>query len=125
MWGRAIRFRSPKNIVDEAEYLHTEFNIRQIAFFDDTINIPQQRAFEICDEIIKRGLHKKMSFTCQMRANEQLTSLELFQRMKEANFVRVEFGIESGSQKVLNFIQKSLKVDEAKRARARAASLGR
>jgi anaerobic magnesium-protoporphyrin IX monomethyl ester cyclase len=115
-WNRIIRFRSVRNIVDEIEYLHKNFNIRAITFFDDTINITQRRALEICDEIVRRGLHKKMSFTCQMKANRQLVSLELFKKMKEANFVQVEFGIESGSQKVLDSIRKSLTVSEAKQA---------
>jgi len=116
MWGRQLRLRSAKSIVDEIEYLHHTFGIIRITFFDDTINIPQRRAIEICNEIIKRELHREMSFVCQMRANRQFISLELFKRMKEANFVQVEFGIESGSQKVLNSIRKSLIVDEAKYA---------
>lgn len=124
MWGRVIRFRSPKNIVDEIEYLHSKFGIQNITFFDDALNISPQRAFKICDEIIKRGLHKRMSFTCQMRANKQLVTLELLKKMKEANFIQVEFGIESGSQKVLNSIKKSLTLDEVRRAVALARKAG-
>jgi len=116
MWGNHLRLRSARNIVEEIEHLHRMFGINRIVFFDDTLNIPQRRAFEICNEIIRRGLHTKMSFACQMRANKQLVSFELFKKMSEANFIRVELGIESGSQRVLDSIAKSLKVDEARRA---------
>jgi len=116
MWHRRLRYRSASCIVDEIERLHNALNIDSIMFFDDTLNIPQQRAFEVCDEIIKRGLNKKMEFTCMLRSNRQFVSSELFSKMREANFTRVEFGIESGSQRVLDSLHKSLTVEEAKRA---------
>jgi len=115
-WGAGVRFRSAQNIADEIEYLHREFGIERVTFFDDTINIPPQRAIAICDELIKRKLHKDMSFECQMRANRQLISPEVFNKMREANFIAVYFGIESGSDKVLRAINKSLTSEEAMRA---------
>jgi anaerobic magnesium-protoporphyrin IX monomethyl ester cyclase len=123
MWG-SIRTRSTQNIVDEIEFLNSKFGSKRINFFDDTLNIPQTRAIEFCDEIIKRGLHKKMSFSCQMRVNRQFVSPELFQKMKEANFVRVDFGIESGSERVLKSIRKSLTPDEARQAVRMARKAG-
>jgi anaerobic magnesium-protoporphyrin IX monomethyl ester cyclase len=123
-WNRIITFRSVNNIMNEIEYLNKNFNIRAVNFFDDTMNITQQRITEICNEIIKRGLNKKMRFTCQMKANKQCVSLELFKKMKEANFVQVEFGIESGSQRILNSIRKSLTVGEAKQAIGLARKAG-
>jgi radical SAM superfamily enzyme YgiQ (UPF0313 family) len=124
MWGRIIRFRSPLSIVDEIEYLHQEFGIQHITFFDDTINIPQQRAIEICNETIKRKLHKKMSFECQLRANKQLISVELFKKLKEANFVTIGIGIESGSERILQSMKKSLTLDEAREAIKMARRVG-
>jgi len=124
MWGRVVRYRSAKNIVDEIQYLYDKFGIQSTVFFDDNLNIPQQRAIEICDEIIGRNLHKRMSFVCQMRANRQFVSTKLFKKMKEANFIRVEFGIESGSEKVLKSIRKSITLDEARRAVRMAQQAG-
>jgi radical SAM superfamily enzyme YgiQ (UPF0313 family) len=124
MWGSATRFRSTTNIVDEIEYLYNEFHIQNIVFFDDTLNISQRRTIEICEKIIKRGFHKKVSFECQLRVNKQLVSPELFQKMKEANFVSIDFGIESASARVLKSIGKSLTPDEAKRAIRMARKAG-
>jgi anaerobic magnesium-protoporphyrin IX monomethyl ester cyclase len=125
-WGNT-RYRSTQNIVDEIELLHDKFGIQRVTFFDDTLNIPQKRGMELCDEIIRRNLHRKMSFICQMRVNRQFVSPELFQKMKESNFVRVDFGIESGSEKVLKSIGKSLTPDEARKAigMARKADIDR
>jgi len=116
LWGHTIKFRSAKNVADEIEYLHDNFGVQHVIFQDDALNYSQARAFEMCNEIINRGLHKKMTFECQARANKACVSLEMFERMREANFVNVTFGLESGSNKVLKSLQKSLTVGESKRA---------
>lgn len=115
-WGRTIRFRSAKNVVDEMEVLQGQYGLNRIDFWDDAINIPQRRAFEICDEITQRGCHTKIQFCTLMRANRSTVSLELFQRMKEANFAQVSLGIESASPRVLKAMRKNLTPEEASRA---------
>ena len=115
LWGHDIKFRSAKNLVDEMESLY-KLGIRHIVFQDDAINISQQRAFELCDEIINKGLYRKLTFECQARANRACVSLELFKRMREANFIKITFGLESGSDKVLKSLQKALTVKESKQA---------
>jgi radical SAM superfamily enzyme YgiQ (UPF0313 family) len=115
-WGRAIKFRSVKNIVDEIELLQAKYDLSRINFQDDTINIPQNRAVEICDEIIKRGLNTKLQFYSLIRANKNCVSPELFQKMKAANFIQVSLGIESASPKVLKAMQKDLTPVEVRRA---------
>lgn len=116
MWERKLTMRSPKNIVDEIEFLHDQYDCSGIIFHDDTLNIPLKRGINICDELIKRELNKDMNFECQLRMNRQFVSSYLFKKMKEANFTRVMFGVESGSQKVLDLMNKSLSIDEIKRA---------
>lgn len=116
LWGRVIKLRSPENLVDEIEYLHKNIGVNHIVFQDDAINIAESRAFAVCDEIIKRGLNREVSFECQVRANKACVSLELFKKMREANFIDLTFGIETGSDKVMKSIQKSLTVHEASEA---------
>lgn len=116
MWEKKLTLRSPKNIVDEIEFLHDQYGYSGIIFHDDTLNIPLKRGIQICDEIIKRELNKYMNFECQLRMNRQFVSPALFRKMKEANFTEVMFGVESGSQKVLDLMDKSLLVVEAKKA---------
>ena len=115
-WGRAIKFRSVKNIVDEIEFLQAKYRLDKMNFQDDTINIPQNRAVEICDEIIKRGLNTKLQFYSLIRANKNFVSPKLFQKMKAANFVQVSLGIESASPKVLKAMQKDLAPEEVRSA---------
>jgi radical SAM superfamily enzyme YgiQ (UPF0313 family) len=116
MWERKLTMRSPKNIVDEIEFLHDQYGCSGINFRDDTLNIPLKRGIKICDEIIKRELNKDMNFRCQLRMDRQFVSPYLFKKMKEANFKEVMFGVESGSKKVLDLMNKSLSIDEIKKA---------
>ena len=116
MWGRKVRSRSAKNIVGEIQQLHDIYRINRIQFQDDTVNIPQQRAFDICDEIINRGLHREMTFMGSLRLNKNCVSQELMDRMKEAGFEFFGFGVESGSQKVLDLMHKNLTVHEIRDA---------
>lgn len=115
LWGRSIKLRSPQHIVKEIELLYN-LGIKHIVIQDDAINLSQQRAFAICDEIIGRKLNKVMTFECQARANEKCVSLEMMQKLKEANFTTITFGIESNSNKVLKAMNKNLTVRESRRA---------
>jgi len=53
--GRKLRLRSPRQIVDEIEYL-IGLGVRKFSFVDNVFNIPQTHAGEICREILQRGL---------------------------------------------------------------------
>ena len=114
MWGRRVKFRNPSNVVDEIEYLHRDFGIRHINFFDDAINISTPWVIQLCDDIMKRNLHNEMSFSGMIRADKRLVSPELLQKLGEANFTGVGLGIESGSSRILKSISKALTLDEAK-----------
>ena len=115
-WKYIVKKRSAKNILDEIEFLHKTFGIKGIYFFDDILNLPEKRALDICDQIIKRGINKKIYFQAQLRANKPLVSEKLFRKLKKANFNKISFGVESGSQKVLNSMNKNVTVEELERA---------
>ena len=113
--GRKIyRARSPKDIVDEMEFYKNKFGIKSIQVYDDELigMSPKQNQWitEICDEIINRGLNQEMTFLGQGRCSEYV-KLETLKKMKEAGFVWIWWGVESGSQKILDFIKKDIKIE--------------
>jgi len=124
IWKGSLRKRDPIKIIDEAELLITKYGIKEIFFQDDTFNIDKKWFSSICNEIIKRDLQNKCTFKCPMRANKNLISDEIFSLAKKANFWIVFFGVESGSQKVLDEIDKNLTKDEIIRAFAIARKFG-
>ena len=117
--GRKIyRARSPKDIVDEMEFYKNKFGIRSIQVYDDELigMSPQQNKWitELCNEIISRGLNKKMTFLGQGRCSRYI-KLETLKKMRQAGFVWIWWGVESGSQKILDFITKDIKVENVYR----------
>ena len=112
MFGRRYRMRSPKNVVDELEFLHKNYYANQFTFYDDSFTVDQVRTAEICDEIRRRGLNIK--WDCETRVD--MVSKELLVKMREAGCIAVWFGVESGSKKVLNSMGKGFSLAQTRRA---------
>jgi radical SAM superfamily enzyme YgiQ (UPF0313 family) len=106
MFGRRYRMRSPKNVVDELEFLHKNFSADQFTFYDDAFTVDKARAEEICTEIKNRKL--KIKWDCETRVD--MVTKELLLRMKEAGCIAVWFGVESGSQRVINAMRKGFSI---------------
>jgi len=112
--SKLYRQRSPGDIVAEIEFYYQKFQVRSVQLYDDEfIGLsPKQNEWieKICEEIIHKGLHKKLSFLVQGRCS-QFVELKTLKKMKEANFVWIWWGAESGSQKILDSIKKDIKVE--------------
>jgi radical SAM superfamily enzyme YgiQ (UPF0313 family) len=96
--------RSPKSVVNELEFLHNTYGISKFTFCDDAFTVDQPRTEELCSEILKRNL--KIEWNCGTRVD--MLTKELLVKMKEAGCVSVWFGIESGTQQVLNAMKKGI-----------------
>jgi len=104
MHGRKYRMRSPKNVVDELELLHKTYGVSKFTFCDDAFTVDQPRTEALCTEILKRGL--KIEWNCGTRVD--MITKELLAKMKEAGCISVWFGVESGSQQVLDAMKKGI-----------------
>jgi anaerobic magnesium-protoporphyrin IX monomethyl ester cyclase len=118
--GRKYRVRSPKNVVDELELLHNTYGAEYFAFLDDAFTVDKNRTVEICEEIKHRNLNIK--WVCETRVN--MVTKELLQKMKEAGCVEIWFGVESGSQPVLNAMKKGTSLEQVIRAFKWAKEVG-
>ncbi|MFH0979292.1 MAG: radical SAM protein [Candidatus Woesearchaeota archaeon] len=101
-WNNMWRPRSPKHVVDEIEYLLTNFQVKYLYFTDDCFSTSKKRVIEICRKIVQRGL--KVKFTVSTRVN--FIDDESLRWLKKAGAVEVAFGVESGSPKILGNIGK-------------------
>jgi len=112
-WGRRWRSRSVKNVVDEIEYLLKEFPyLERIIIPDDTFILDNQRVIEICNEILKRKI--KIKWECSGRVD--MVSKEMLVKLKEAGCDKITYGVESGSEKILESINKKITKEQIKRA---------
>lgn len=112
IWGNKWRYRSATNVVDEIEFLISEYRVKEILFLDDNISANRKRMMDICEEIIKRKLDIKWTAPNGIA----IWSLDkaLIRKMKESGCYRLTFGIESGDSETQKFIRKNLDLNHAK-----------
>ena len=89
-----------------------KLGIKEVMFYDDTFTMLMPRAEEICNDILKRGLD--IAWDCRTRVDR--VSPELVRLMKKSGCKRINFGVESGTEKGLMEVKKNVslkKVSEA------------
>lgn len=102
---RKFRVRSVENVVAEIEHIIAKFPyITTIQVSDDTFTLNQQRAIDICKEIVRRKI--RIDFTCSARVKP--ASKELFEWMERAGFVAIGFGLETGCERLMKSIHKNV-----------------
>lgn len=112
--GHRYRMRSAKSVADEFEYLIENFGAKQIGFADAIFPLYEKQGMKLCEELIKRKINKRVGWICETRTD--LVSENLLIAMKEAGCRRILFGIESGSQQMLDRAGKNLILNESTKA---------
>lgn len=110
--GKKFRARSPKNVVDEMEECFKNYGIKEFLIYDDTFTVDQQRVIDICHEISKR----KLNIIWDIRARVDTVDGKMLWLLKKAGCERIHYGVESGTQKILNVLRKGITLEQAKRA---------
>ena len=109
MWSRKNFRRSVESVVDEIKYLRTRFGRRYFEFTDETFILSQDRVLDFCARLKQERLDVK--WTATGRVN--LVTRELLAEMASAGCEAMFFGIESGSDTVLERVRKDFTVGEA------------
>jgi len=107
---RKTRLRSVENIVSEIKYLKEHYSIDGIHFVDELLAINKKRAVAIAHALKPLNIF----WDCQCRVDT--IDYETLLVMKEAGCVSVGFGIESGSQKILDQMKKNITVEMIQKA---------
>jgi radical SAM superfamily enzyme YgiQ (UPF0313 family) len=112
LWGYHFRARSADNVVAEMKFLHRKYGVTGIFFMDDTFVLDRERVLAICDRLIQEGLN--IIWAASGRVN--LMDREMLEKMRAAGCRAILYGIESGSQKILNEMRKGVTVEQARQA---------
>lgn len=118
LYGDSFRLRSARNVIREAEEIVDTYGIRAIHFLDDIFTINRERLREILDAFRSMDIH----FRCNSRVD--LSAVEDFESLYRGGCREIAFGIESGSQSILDRINKRNTVERNKLAITNAKKAG-
>lgn len=117
---KTFRSRSPQNVVAEIELLVKKYHVRAIYFQDLSFCIDQKRVIAICQEINRRGL--KFSWGAEARFDTVRPAT--LAAMKKAGCAFINFGLESGSEKIIFLCQKNIPIKVAEKTIADCRQVG-
>lgn len=104
MTPRQYRAMSPTATVDLMENILHTYDPPQIILFDDLFTIQRKRVIAICKEIVRRGLH--FEWVCESRVDTM--DFEMLRWLRKAGCVKIYYGLESGSPRVLVTMKKGV-----------------
>ncbi|MDD5773552.1 MAG: radical SAM protein [bacterium] len=108
----SYRSYSTDYILKLVKYLQNDFGIKDINFHDDCFTLQRKNTIKLCNALTEENIG--LTWSCQTRVD--LVDLELLQLMKKAGCWSVAFGIESGSQKVLDYFKKGITLEKTRQA---------
>ena len=109
VWNLESYSRGPKNIVDEMEFLHREAGVRLFLFQDEFFVSGKRQVMDFCRELASRGID--VHWKAFGRVN--LVDEDMMRAMADCGCVELRFGIESGSDRVLQAIKKGFTTAQA------------
>jgi anaerobic magnesium-protoporphyrin IX monomethyl ester cyclase len=100
LWGNICRGFSPQRVIGEIQDLQSKYGTKGIYFINDNFTLRKKETLELCDLMVKNKLH--LEWVCDTRVD--LVNQELLEAMSRAGCKTIWFGVESGSQKILQRI---------------------
>jgi len=119
-WGSSVRFRSPAAVLRELVLLRGRHGLTYYSFRDDTFTANRTRILTLMELIRESGLHPL--WNCQSRVN--LVDEERLVAMKRAGCEFMQFGVEHGSERVLELLDKGTSMKHAYRALSLVRKVG-
>lgn len=107
LWRRKTRFHSAARMAGDIETVIEKLGIREFSFVDGTFNLNRRRVLELCDTIAARGL--SIRWDALVRADR--LDEELVAACRRAGCSQMNLGVESGSQYVLDKLDKKTNLD--------------
>lgn len=104
-----VRKRPAFAVIEELSVLQNKYHFDFFYILDDTFGIKENDIYEFCEAYRKSGL--KMLWGAETRSNS-IRNEEIIRTMKDAGCIQLDFGVETGSPKLLKIIRKGVTVDQ-------------
>lgn len=122
MWDK-MRMHSAEYVVEEIQYLYDTYGLEAIAIVDDLFISSKKRVEQVVRGLSRNKILGKIKYRVEGRAN--LMDDELMKILKAMNVVQIELGLESGNNRVLQYLKgNNVSVEDNKRAISLAKKYG-
>jgi radical SAM superfamily enzyme YgiQ (UPF0313 family) len=119
-WGRGLRFRSAGSMIEEVRLLRERHGVVYVSVRDDTFTVNKRRVIEFCRGLIASGID--LLWDCQSRVNA--VDEERLAWMRRAGCTHIQYGVESGSPRMLERLNKGITLDQVRAAAAATRRVG-
>lgn len=119
-WGRGLRFRSAGNMLEEVKLLRERHGVVYVSIRDDTFTVSKKRVIDFCRALIDSGTD--LLWDCQSRVN--IVDEERLTWMRRAGCTHIQYGVESGSPRMLARLNKGISLGEIRAAAAATRRVG-
>lgn len=120
VYGQSYRRRDPGEVVKELRFIRDEYKPDHIWFVDDVFTVSHVWLHKFVEELSKAKV--KIAFECITRADRM--NKEIVMLLKKAGCFRVWIGAESGSQRVIDAMDRRVSVDQVREMLLAARSAG-
>ena len=110
VFGRRVRFRSAEHILKEVDECISKYGYRHFTIDDDTFTFSHKRLEKLCAGFKERGI----TWDCDTRVN--VVTRDMLKMMAESGCTKVAYGVESGSQRVLDLSNKGITIEQIRNA---------
>jgi len=110
VWGNRVRFRSAENVIGEVAECVGRYGINAFSIRDDTFTLHRKRLFKILDGF------KRLDVVWRCLTRVDQVDKTTLSNMGEAGCVEIVYGIENGSQTILDNLNKGTTVEQNREA---------
>ena len=110
-WDKGIRFVGVDRIIERIKMLQQRYDVGFISFADENFGSNQQWNDELLDKIAPLDVLWRVGGVRCRTVNP-----DLLNRMRDVGCVNVQYGIESGSQRMLDVMEKNTRVEQNRTA---------
>ncbi len=111
-WGARIRSTSAEKLFKQVKCLHEKYGVDYIRFADDLFTLRKEKVMKFCELVVKNKLPIKF----RIQARVDTVDEEMLAALKKAGCDLIEYGAESGSDRILNIMGKNITTDKIKKA---------
>lgn len=110
MFGKGVRYRSVNNVIEELSRLRAMYHFKSLFFWDYSVTLNKAWMLEFVEKYRSNGF--TAPFSANSRADAICKNEDAIKELSRSGLKMVHIGYESGSQRILDFIQKGTTVEQ-------------